>query len=220
MRYKILIAEDDVLIAESLKDCLENLGHTVFEVVSDVHEAMKELEKEPDICFLDIQMHGIKGGFKIAELINEKYNIPFMFITSYADPGTVKEASLYKPVGYLVKPFDDNDIFAALEIAMVNQVSSQKIELKDGFSKIKLNPLDIYFVKSDDNYVEVHTKEGRKVERNTLDKFSEKLPVIFQRCHRSYLVNTELIKRVNSNEILLQDGIKVPLSKSYKEKFI
>ncbi|MCH2234662.1 MAG: DNA-binding response regulator [Crocinitomicaceae bacterium] len=219
MNYKVLIAEDDVLIAESLKDCFEELGHTVLGIVTDKYEAKKYLDLQPDICFLDIQMHGVKEGFNIAELINEKYNIPFMFITSYADPDTVKQASLHKPSGYLVKPFDDNDVFAALEIAMANQISNHKVELKDGFSRIKLNPLDIYFVKSDDNYVEVHTKEGRKVERSTLDQFLEKLPPIFQRCHRSYLVNTELIKRVNSNEILLQDGIKVPLSKSYKEKF-
>lgn len=220
MKYKILIAEDDVLISESLRDCLENLGHEVVDIVTDKFEAKKAMERElPDICFLDIRMHGVKEGFEIAELINERFKIPFMFITSYADPSTVKQASSYKPVGYLVKPFDDNDVFAALEIAMVNQISTKKIEVKDGFSKVLLNPLEVFFIKADNNYVEIHSSEGRYIERNSLDKFSEGLPDFFERCHRSYLVNTRLIKKISSNELILNNGQKVPLSKSYKDNF-
>ena len=104
-----MIAEDDILISESLKEQLEKLGHTVIATISRLSQAREALEMMPDFCFLDIRMRGKDEGFDIAELINNEFQIPFLFLTSFEDRGTVIEASKHSPSAYLVKPFKKGD---------------------------------------------------------------------------------------------------------------
>ena len=91
MNTKVLIAEDDVLIAETLKSYLIEFGYSVSEVVSSLEEFKQEIEQDVDFCFLDIRMHGKDLGFELAEYLNEHSSIPFMFLTSFSDVETIQE---------------------------------------------------------------------------------------------------------------------------------
>lgn len=219
MNTKVLIAEDDVLIAETLKSYLIEFGYTVSEVVSSLEEFKQEIEQDVDFCFLDIRMHGKDLGFELAEYLNEHSSIPFMFLTSFSDVETIQEASKYQPVGYLTKPFKKADIFSAIEIAKMNSnKQNEKIEFKDGVSTVFIEVDDIYYLKSDNIYVEVHHKGGRILERISLDKIVHRLPTTFKRSHRSYIVNSKLIQELKSTELKIANQT-IPISRTYKSNF-
>ena len=216
--YRILIAEDDALISEALKNYLEDMGHSVIGIVSNLDGAVELLDEQPDFCFLDIRMHGKDVGFEIAATIKEKYYVPFLFLTSFADEKTVKEASKFQPAGYLLKPFREADIYTSLEVAMARAKieNSDKIEIRDGIKTYFIPTNEILFVKAENIYVEIQTQNRRFLERISLDKFLKRLPDNFIRCHRSYIVNKNAISGIGSMELQIGKN-KIPVSRTYRD---
>ncbi|MBX2817927.1 MAG: response regulator transcription factor [Saprospiraceae bacterium] len=118
---RVLVVEDEPLIAEDIRETLDNIDFSISAVVYDSAGALEELSSNtPDIALLDVNLDSEMDGIQIAEIINEKYNIPFIYLTSYADRDTVDRAKKTHPMGYIVKPFDENDLFTTLEIALLN----------------------------------------------------------------------------------------------------
>lgn len=118
---KILIIEDEPLIAEDIRDCLSNLDYQPLDVAYSKEQALRYLDKyDLDIVLLDINLGSKTDGIEIAEVINEKYKIPFVYLTSYSDKATLEMAKITHPWGYLVKPFQEHDLFTTLEIALFN----------------------------------------------------------------------------------------------------
>ena len=124
---KALIIEDEPLIAEDIRDCLSNLDYQPVDVAYSKEQAFRFLEKyDLDIVLLDINLGSKTDGIEIAKVINEKYKIPFIYLTSYSDKATLEMAKITRPWGYLVKPFQEHDLFTSLEIALFNFSSSIK----------------------------------------------------------------------------------------------
>ncbi len=118
---QILIVEDEPVIAENLAHYLNNNDFKVCGIAYDDEEAKALLEHgSADAVLLDINLESEMNGIDIAELINSRYFIPFVFLTSYADKETLEQAKLVKPWGYIVKPFNEKTILATLEIAISN----------------------------------------------------------------------------------------------------
>jgi len=130
-QIRVLVVEDEPLIAEDIRETLDNIDFEVSGVAYDSDTAFDELASNPpDIVLLDVNLGGDVDGIHIAELINKQYRLPFVFLTSYADRVTVDRAKKTRPMGYLVKPFDERDLFTTLEIAIFNFSRAQpKIEL-------------------------------------------------------------------------------------------
>ncbi|MFT6827611.1 MAG: DNA-binding NarL/FixJ family response regulator, partial [Roseivirga sp.] len=117
---KILIVEDDSMISSSLKEILEMLNHEVVGIAEDADTAIDLCNDQvPDLALLDIQIGGDIDGVDLAEIINDQFNIPFIFTTAFADNATIARAKERTPYGYLVKPYGIEDINAAIEVAMV-----------------------------------------------------------------------------------------------------
>ena len=118
-KLKILIVEDEVLIAE---DIAAHLRKTNFEVAGIAYDSERALDlianRKPDAVLLDVNINGSKDGIEIGEIINEKYKLPFIYLTSYADRATVERAKVTMPYGYIVKPFDERDLMTSLEMAV------------------------------------------------------------------------------------------------------
>jgi len=120
-RLSILIVEDEPLVAEDIAGHLESIGFIVEGIAHSGEEALKRLEEHrPDAVLLDITLDGKLDGIDVAHHINEHYSIPFIFLTSHADKHTVERVKSTKPGAYLVKPFDENDLFTSLEMAVSN----------------------------------------------------------------------------------------------------
>lgn len=128
---RVLVVEDEPLIAEDIRETLDNIDFEVSGVAYDSDSALDELASNtPDIVLLDVNLGSELDGIDIAEIINKKYQIPFIYLTSYADRGTVDRAKHTRPMGYIVKPFDERDLFTTLEIALFNfSLSQPKIDL-------------------------------------------------------------------------------------------
>ena len=116
---KLLIVEDEPLIAQDIKRCCQNIGYEVIGIASRSERALDLLHsQEIDAVIMDINIKGEMDGIDLAKIINEKYDLPFIFLTSYADRDTLDRAKGTFPYGYILKPFDENDLLTSLEIAI------------------------------------------------------------------------------------------------------
>lgn len=123
---KILIVEDEFIIAQDLRRIVSGLGHAVMGMAKSADEAMKKIAKEaPDLVLLDIHIIGDVRGTELALKIREEFGLPFIYVTSYSDSGTLSEMTQTNPLGYILKPFDERDIRVALELGF------RKIEVDD-----------------------------------------------------------------------------------------
>jgi DNA-binding NarL/FixJ family response regulator len=130
-QIRVLVVEDEPLIAEDIRETLDNIDFEVSGVAYDSIVAREELRTNtPDIALLDVNLGCELDGIDLAEIINREYKIPFVFLTSYADRNTVDRAKRARPMGYIVKPFDERDLFTTLEIAIHNfSLSQPKVAL-------------------------------------------------------------------------------------------
>lgn len=135
----IIIVEDEAIIAMDVKQCLENFGYIIDEVADCTDDAMFYIKKYlPDIVLMDIKLQGKQDGTQIVEEIQNKYKIPVVYLTSHTDADTLQEAQNTKPYGYVVKPFDEHQLYSTLLIALSRFDEENK--LKNSDSKIiKIN---------------------------------------------------------------------------------
>lgn len=120
-KLKVLIVEDDAMIAEDLQDILIDAGYDVVGIAHNATKALNILEiRKVDFAFLDVTLSDQSTGIDVAHHINDKYKFPFVFLTSYSDSQTVSNVVSTNPGGYLVKPFKEKDIVPALVVACSN----------------------------------------------------------------------------------------------------
>jgi len=118
-KSKIMIVEDEWITADDLRMSLQSLGYTVSSVVSSGEEAIKNAEKDkPDLVLMDIMLKGEMDGIEAASQIRSCYNIPIIYLTAYADEKILERARITEPFGYIVKPFVNEDLKIAIEIAL------------------------------------------------------------------------------------------------------
>lgn len=118
---RILIVEDEPLIAEDIRDCLTNVDYSVSAVAHNKEQALEALKREtPDLALLDINLGKNMDGLEIAKTINDRYYIPFIFLTSYSNQPVIDQAKVTRPMGYIMKPFNERDLFSSIEIALYN----------------------------------------------------------------------------------------------------
>lgn len=132
LSIRILIVEDEPLIAENISMYLNNNDFTVSGIAYDFDEAIKELRiNTPDAVLLDINLESDRDGIEIAKYLNEHYRIPFVFLTSYSDKALVERAKQTNPAGYLVKPFNEQTLYTTLQIAMANFATQHNFHVPD-----------------------------------------------------------------------------------------
>lgn len=239
---KILIVEDNVIIADDMQSMLEEIGYEIVDNVIVYEQAEEVLKtKKVDLVLIDIILASDKTGIDLGKHIRDNYNIPFIFVTSNSDRATVENAKVVKPNGYLVKPFEQQDLYTSIEIALSNFDYSEKSQndadeddgkplsnsvLKDSiFVKkqhlyYRIQFSDIQFIKADNVYLEVNTVDKKFLVRSPLKDYLEKLPKNkFYRAHKSYIVNVDHIGAINSKDIMINNKL-IPISKEFKEFII
>jgi DNA-binding LytR/AlgR family response regulator len=238
---RVLIVEDEFITMDTLKDYLEESGYEVSGEAMRAEEAIDILERfDTDIVMLDINLKGDKNGIWVAEQIRQNYHIPFIFLSAYTDAPTIQKAASTNPYCYLVKPFTQADIFAAIEVALKNYAKEQRplelpeqnwadggellinqfIFIKDNNSFKKIVIADIRYIQAFKNYIELNMQEQRFVIRSTLQRFTHILPQKhFVQVHRSFVVNIQFVEEINQNDVTIGAN-KIPLSKSQKDDFI
>ena len=219
---KIVIVEDEVLIAEFMKDILLSFNFTEVKLAHNKKQARSLLtDFFPDTVLLDIRMKGELDGIELANEINEKYKIPFVFISAHSDREIIEKAINTKPITYITKPIKEADVFAAIQLVKqkLKDDAAYFLLIKNGYENIKLFFDEVLFVKSDDNYIHIFTSDSKYTIRNTLEWFKEKAPTnFFHRTHRSYLVNRNKITKTKPKCVFLGD-IEIPVSRGNQLNF-
>jgi DNA-binding NarL/FixJ family response regulator len=119
--YKIIILEDEPIIAMDLKDYCEEMGHAVVAVCYDIKQAITEVEtKNPNLALVDIRIGNQDDGIVFGKRLSEDFGIPFIFITSFFDEKTLNVAKDTFPSGYLVKPISSGGLSAAIQVGLAN----------------------------------------------------------------------------------------------------
>ena len=137
---RILIVEDESLIAEMIKVMVEDLSYPTPKIALTKEKALMYLEEgDIDFAILDINLRVGMEGIELAKKANEM-EIPFMFLTSYSDQKTLKEATQTKPGAYVIKPFSEEELRAGIEMSLMHAKgnSDEFITIKDGHHSILL----------------------------------------------------------------------------------
>ena len=230
---KIIIIDDEPLARSIVKEYLQSYNDAeVVAECNDGFEGMKAIQQyQPGLIFLDIQMPKI-NGFEMLELIE---NPPPVIFTTAFDEFAIRAFEL-NATDYLLKPFSKERFDkavqkhlhqsatpqsnAVLETAAQSPTQQNRVVVKDG-SKIKIIPVSqIHYLEAADDYAKIVTVEGSFLKKRTMSFFEQSLGIHhFVRIHRSYIVNTQLITRIDPYEkdshlVLLTTGAKLPASKT------
>lgn len=130
---QILIVEDELLIAKGLARKLKSLGYTVVGIVSSGIAAIEKVaETNPDLVLMDIVIKGDMDGIETAAKIHEQYGTPVIYLTAYADDSTLERAESTGSYGYLLKPFKEREVHAAIRMALKRY--EQEVQVKESLN--------------------------------------------------------------------------------------
>jgi signal transduction histidine kinase len=127
---RILVVEDERIVARDIEKRLKKLGYVVSASVASAEAAIEKVaELRPDLVLMDIRLKGQMDGIEAAEHIRTEYETPVIYLTAYADEATLQRAKATEPFGYIVKPFDERDLHVAIEVALRRQLSETAIRV-------------------------------------------------------------------------------------------
>ena len=230
---RILATEDDPLHEEMLRVTIQKLGYSLIDVIyKSTDVLLKTAATKPDLLLMDIDLGGEVSGIELTKEINSRYDIPVIYVTSFADSETFEKAKQTCPCAYVVKPYSEEELQRAIELAIFNKqnndqpfngwkndvVLDRHIYVKENGSLKKVELNSIQLVEAYDKYCFIYTEEGRIMIRSRFSDVMEKLPAtLFLQVHRSYLVNVNAIESIKAgdNKILIA-GKEIAVSKSFK----
>ncbi len=143
MKPKILIVEDEVLLAIDLKVQLEKLGYQITATASSSIKAMQFIETEKlDLVLMDIRIKGEVDGIETAQMIKNEHDIPVIFLTAYADDTFLARAKLTEPFGYMLKPVESRELHSTIEMALYKaklekERTMLRLELEEALAEIQ-----------------------------------------------------------------------------------
>lgn len=220
-KSKIYLLEDEFITQALVKETLQKFNFDFVGFNDNAEEAFKEIQiLKPDLVLLDINVKGEKTGLWLADLL---IDIPFIFLTAYGDISTLQNALKTKPASFLVKPYNEVQLIASIELSLTNgtykpSLYNKEIIVKDGYQYVKINLNDILYVESNNNYIIIRTiYEKRHVIRDTLSAFLEKSALEkLIRTHRSFAVNLNHVIKISSEFAFLKSA-KVPITRSFRD---
>ena len=212
LETKILIVEDEILIADYLMDILREEGFMNIVMAHDLEGALDAMHSFlPDIILMDINLNGKNSGIELVRLKNETSGV--LFLTGQSDIGLMTKAFETNPDGYLTKPIKKNDLLAAVKLLIFKQ-QLRCITVRDGYTMVKINLDDVLFVKSENNYIDIQLAHKKYSIRQSLEAFiKENGAEHFVRIHRSYVVNTSKISAKKTSSIVV-GGFEIPCSRN------
>lgn len=212
---KIAICDDEQLAVRQLKEYIDEYARSKNEDVKtalfvDAFNLIRTNEFY-DMILLDIQMAGV-DGMEAAKRMRKSGNLsPILFITG--SKKYVYEAFDVGAVHYLLKPIDKHKLFDTLDKAF-SKKPGKYLLIKQGFDYQKLNEADILYLEAANRKIHVFSINGEYCYYDRLERvFREDLTDDFVRCHRSYVVNLAYVQAIDSNEVLLESGDRIPIAK-------
>ena len=229
----VLIVEDEPLYSKVLEVELQDLGCVIAGVATNADDATNILKDKPvDIILLDIIIEGAKDGVELGGEIKKQYPaIPFIYTSSLTHQEVVDRAKLTMPAGYLVKPFETDDLIISMQVALYKddsetprqQVSGHffkddRIFVKDKFRFERVFLSDIEYLEADGNYVKLALPDKQYLLASTLSSLYEKIThQDLVRTHRSFVINLEKVDAIEGNRLFIGEKV-IPVGRNYREE--
>ncbi|WNM18665.1 LytR/AlgR family response regulator transcription factor [Flavobacterium capsici] len=236
--YKILIVEDEMIIAANLSLQLKNLGYEVSGIIPRGEEVLAHVEQNlPDIILMDINLNGELDGIDIVNSLQPKYKIPIIYLTANADDYTFNRAKETNPFAFISKPFKKVDLQHAIELTIKrveeekqfdDDVSSSDIPfvlidsifIRNNDKMVKVYIDDVLYIEAERNYCKIHCKEKEHLVVSTLKDLDGKLPSKnFLRIHRSFIVNISHIDEIATSHVVISKKA-LPITNELKKELL
>lgn len=236
---KLLIVEDDMLIAARISLQLTQLGYQVTGLVPSGQEALQHIaQHQPDIILLDIHLKGALDGIETAHTIQESWDIPIIYVTANTDEATFGRARQTRPYAFISKPINAIDLQRAIELTISRMagdyhktadpqpaehapfILSDRIFVRHKEKMVKIFIDHILYIEADRNYCHIYTKSKEYVLATTLKVMEDKLPAHhFLRVHRSFMINLTQVDEVTESHVII-DQKAIPLSPILRDELL
>ncbi len=244
---KVFILEDENIVAKDIEQSLNKLGYDVVGIASSGEKLIKLLNTglQPEVFLMDIMIKGEMDGIEVAEYVKNKFGLPVIFLTAYADEDTLSKAKITEPYGYILKPFKEIDLHTTIEMALYKHQKTAEIKkelhvysslvsesqndknyifVKNKSKLIKISIEDLFYVEALKDYVNFYARHGKYTIHSTMKDVESKLPnIFFARVHRSFIVNLDKILSIEHvNGRLQLEGLEksIPIGGSYKDELL
>ena len=240
-KTSVLVVEDESIVAKDIQNSLKKLGYTVPSVENTGEDSIDAAGlHRPDLILMDIMLKGDISGIDAAEQIKNRYQIPVIFLTAYADESTLSKAKVTEPYGYIIKPFKEIDLHTSIEMALYKHGKEQEVKkerdlyssivldkssedcifVKSNSRLVKVKTKEIYFVEALKDYVIIHSKDAKYTVHSTMKDMLAKLSTSeFLRVHRSFIVRVDKIVAIEQNNLVMEDEKKIiPVGGSYRDE--
>lgn len=233
---KILIVEDEMVIGANLSLQLNGMGFEVCGLLPRGEDVLPYIRStKPDILLMDIQLKGKLDGIETARLVQAKFDVPIIYLTSNTDKAHFSRAKETRPRAFISKPCKNIDLQRAIELtveAVSNEAKSNSDGVQNQFvltdrvfvrKRDKLMAVaikDIRYLEADRNYSKLFTDDKQYLLVGTLKSLEDKLPLHhFMRVHRSYIINVSQIDEVGNTHVSVAGKI-IPISKEAKAELL
>lgn len=237
---KILVVEDEMIIAAKISMQLTSLGYEVTGILPRGEQAIQQVkENKPDIILLDINLKGELDGIETARQVQLFADIPIIYLTANSDEATFNRAKPTRPSAFISKPFKQLDLQRAIELTISRMAENATglntenktgeaqtfilsdrifVRLKDKMVKIML--ADILYLEADRNYSRIFTNSREYLLAVTLKTIEDKMSMeLFMRIHRSYLVNIGQVDEVTESHVMIAKK-PIPLGSGMREQLM
>ncbi len=235
-KIRILATEDDPIHEEKLRMVMDSLKYELIDVIVDPHQVIPIIRAtNPDVLLMDIALNSDISGIDLVNKINELYDIPTVFITSFRDSETFNQAKETQPAAYITKPYKAEELERSIELAVFskqkerksivstkNDNSTMHLFVKDGISLTKVLLSAIGYIEAYDKYCYIHTQHKKYMVKERLKNIADQLPdQLFLQVHRSFIINLEAIDDIQLAQSNLSiGGKKIGIGKTYKQSLL
>lgn len=243
-KVRILVVEDEMIIAAKIAMFLEELGYEVAAILPRAEDALAHVETTPpDLALVDVQLLGEMDGVELATVLRASHQLPVIFLTANTDDATFERAKTAQPYAFLQKPFRKTELRRALALALQRMengaetpaeptaetpdspgdesyILHDRIFVRYQDKMVKLMFDDILHIAADRSYCRIVTTGKEYLLSVPMKRLEDKLPVsVFQRIHRSHIINMLRVEEV-SDGIVRVAGESLPLSPALKGEFM
>ncbi|GGA91661.1 LytR/AlgR family response regulator transcription factor [Puia dinghuensis] len=242
-QVKILIVEDEPIIALDLSTGLEHYGYAITGIAEDAPSAVQLFtEKEVDIVLMDIHLKGEKDGVVTALQLLKIKAVPVIYLTAFTDATTVQRVKETHPAAFLSKPYTVTNVQIAVELALHNFAAvkdqsrppeplpgpdrdtlfqwNDHLFAKVNYRFVKIPLSSILYLAAENNYIHIVTREKKYLLRMSLQQFLDKIACDkLVRIHRSYIIHLDAIHSFNEQEVTVDKEV-LPVGRQYRDAFL
>ena len=233
-KVKVLALESDNNNIKKIKSVLEELSYDLVGVVDNGDDALLAFDiHTPDIVIIDVAQNGRMDGIKLAEELQKRQEITIIFSANKEDENSFERAKKVMPLGFLFKPFNAKELKIAVELATLNQSqnkegavqrsaqANQSFFIKVGHKLVKVSFDDIIYIEVKSDYSTLVVGRRRLNVKISLKELEPRLPDMFVRCHRNYLININAVESLDLQEghvTIINEHL--PIGRTYKDRVI